>query len=41
MKRAKDIIQKNMAALHQLANALLEKEVLDGHQIDQIIKGES
>ena len=23
-----------------LANALLEKEVLDGHQIDRIIKGE-
>ncbi len=39
-EKARDIIQKNMATLHQLANALLEKEVLDGHQIDQIIKGE-
>jgi ATP-dependent Zn protease len=29
-----------MAILHKLANTLLEKEVLDGHQIDQIIKGE-
>ena len=29
-----------MATLHRLANTLLEKEVLDGHQIDQIIKGE-
>jgi cell division protease FtsH len=38
--RAKDIIQNNMATLHRLAETLLEKEVLDGHQIDQIIKGE-
>ena len=39
-EKAKDIIQKNMATLHQLANTLLEKEVLDGNQIDQIIKSE-
>ncbi len=39
-EKARDIIQKNMATLHQLANALLEKEVLDGNQIDSIIKGE-
>jgi cell division protease FtsH len=39
-EKAKDIIQKNMATLHQLASTLLEKEVLDGNQIDQIIKGE-
>jgi cell division protease FtsH len=39
-EKAKDIIQKNIATLHQLANTLLEKEVLDGNQIDQIIKGE-
>jgi cell division protease FtsH len=39
-EKAKDIIQKNMATLQQLANTLLEKEVLDGNQIDQIIKGE-
>jgi len=38
-EKAKDIIQKNMATLHQLASTLLEKEVLDGNQIDQIIKG--
>ena len=38
--KAKDIIVKNMETLHQLATTLLEKEVLDGHQIDQIIKGE-
>jgi len=39
-EKAKDILQKNMATLHQLANSLLEKEVLDGRQIDSIIKGE-
>ena len=38
--KAKEIIVKNMETLHQLASTLLEKEVLDGHQIDQIIKGE-
>ncbi len=38
--KAKDIIVENMETLHQLATTLLEKEVLDGHQIDQIIKGE-
>jgi cell division protease FtsH len=37
-ERAKEIIQTNMAILHKLANTLLEKEVLDGHQIDTIIK---
>ena len=39
-ERAKEIIQTNMAILHKLANALLEKEVLDGHQIDSHYKGE-
>lgn len=39
-ERAKEIIQKDMDTLHRLANTLLEKEVLDGRQIDQIIKGE-
>jgi cell division protease FtsH len=40
-EKAREIIQKNMAALHRLANALLEKEVLDGPQIDLIISGEA
>ncbi len=40
-EKAKDILQKNMATLHQLANTLLEKEVLDGRQIDSIIKAET
>jgi cell division protease FtsH len=39
-ERAKDILQKNVDVLHRLATTLLEKEVLDGHQIDQIIRGE-
>jgi cell division protease FtsH len=40
-ERAKEIVDREMAALHRLAMALLEKEVLDGVQIDQIIKGEA
>jgi cell division protease FtsH len=39
-EKAKSILQQNLATLHQLANALLEKEVLDASQIDSIIKGE-
>jgi len=39
-ERAKNIIRSNMGLLHGLANNLLEKEVLDGHQIDHILKGE-
>ena len=39
-ERAREIIQTNMAILHKLANTLLEKEVLDGNQIEAIIKGE-
>jgi len=40
-ERAKEIIQVNIAILHKLANTLLEKEVLDGNQIEAIIKGET
>jgi cell division protease FtsH len=40
-EKAKDILIQNMGILHKLANTLLEKEVLDGHQIDTIIKGEA
>jgi cell division protease FtsH len=39
-EKAKDILQKNLTVLHQLANSLLEKEVLDSRQIDSIIRGE-
>src|SRR5512139_1942528 len=40
-EKAKSIIQTNMAVLNKLANNLLEKEVLDGNQIEAIIKGEN
>ncbi|MEN6616782.1 MAG: ATP-dependent zinc metalloprotease FtsH, partial [Syntrophorhabdus sp.] len=36
--RAKDLISKHIQSLHALANALLEKEVLDGQEIDIIIR---
>ena len=38
-EKAKEIIHENIAILHKLANTLLEKEVLDGNQIEAIIKG--
>jgi len=40
-ERAKEIIQTHIAILHRLASTLLEKEVLDGNQIEAIIKGET
>ncbi|MGZ3604075.1 MAG: ATP-dependent zinc metalloprotease FtsH, partial [Thermodesulfobacteriota bacterium] len=40
-ERAKEIIQTHIAILHKLASTLLEKEVLDGNQIEAIIKGET
>jgi cell division protease FtsH len=40
-EKAKEIIQMNLDVLHRLASALLDKEVLDGNQIDRIIKGEA
>jgi cell division protease FtsH len=40
-EKAKEIVERETAALHRLAMALLEKEVLDGIQIDRIIKGET
>jgi len=40
-EKAKGIIQQNLAALHRLANTLLDKEVLDSNQIDRILKGEA
>jgi cell division protease FtsH len=39
-EKAKGILLQNQTILHQLANALLEKEALDGSQIDSIVKGE-
>lgn len=38
--RSKKILNENMDALKRLAEALLEREVLDGDEIDRIIRGE-
>src|SRR5881296_2796066 len=38
-ERAKRMLRENMAALKALAEALLEKEVLEAGEIDQIIQG--
>jgi len=36
-ERAKRLLTENMASLKRLAEALLEKEVLDGSDIDHIL----
>ncbi len=40
-ERAKTLIKNNMNALKALAEALLEREVLDAPEIDKIIQGAS
>jgi cell division protease FtsH len=37
-QRAKDLLKKNLALLHKIAESLLEKEVLDGSEIDAIVR---
>jgi len=37
-QRAKDILSKNLHLLHKIAQALLEKEVLDGPEIDALVQ---
>jgi cell division protease FtsH len=37
-KRAKDLLSRNKAALDRLAKELLRHEVLEGHQIDEVLK---
>jgi cell division protease FtsH len=37
-ERAKDLVQRRLETLHHLAVALLEREVLDGPEIDGIVK---
>jgi len=39
-KKAFQLIKTNLDKLHLLAKALLEKEILDGEEIDRILKGE-
>ncbi|HEX9917316.1 MAG TPA: ATP-dependent zinc metalloprotease FtsH [candidate division Zixibacteria bacterium] len=38
--KATNLLQGNQEKLHTLAKALVEKEILDGEQIDRILKGE-
>lgn len=40
MKRAEKILRENLTTLHRLANALLEREILDSEEIDKIMRGE-
>jgi cell division protease FtsH len=40
MKRAEKILNENLDTLHRLAAALLEREILDGLEINAIIRGE-
>jgi cell division protease FtsH len=34
------LLSENIAKLHALAGALLEREILDGHEIDMVLAGE-
>ncbi len=38
--RAKNILSENIDALHKMAKALLERETLDGEDVNMILKGE-
>jgi cell division protease FtsH len=38
-ERAEKLLKDNLDTLHRLANALLEREILDGDEIDQLIQG--
>ncbi|MHB8581004.1 MAG: ATP-dependent zinc metalloprotease FtsH [Ignavibacteriaceae bacterium] len=40
MQDAEKILTKNIALLHTLSKELLEREILDGDEIDKLIKGE-
>jgi cell division protease FtsH len=40
MKRAEKILRTNVSTLHRLAEALLEREILDSDEIDRVLKGE-
>ncbi|QQS35089.1 MAG: ATP-dependent zinc metalloprotease FtsH [Ignavibacteriales bacterium] len=40
MHRSEKILRDNMELLHKLSLELLEREILDGSEIDQLVKGE-
>ena len=39
-QRARQLIAENIAALHRIAEALLEYETIDGEEVDKLIRGE-
>ena len=39
-EKAERILRENIELLHRLAKVLLEREILDGEELDMIIKGE-
>jgi cell division protease FtsH len=39
-RRAREILSTNLRALHAMADALLEREVLDSREIDEIIEAQ-
>lgn len=41
MERAEQILKNDMDALHLLSKELLEREILDGEEIDKLLNGES
>ncbi|MGH2574936.1 MAG: ATP-dependent zinc metalloprotease FtsH [Ignavibacteria bacterium] len=41
MSRADKILKDNIDILHRLSEALLEREILDGEEVDKIIRGEN
>jgi cell division protease FtsH len=40
MKRSEKILREDLATLHRLSNALLDREILDSDEIDKLIRGE-
>jgi cell division protease FtsH len=40
LKRAEKILKDNMETLHRLANALLDREILDAEEVDKLIRGQ-
>ena len=38
MQISENLLKQNLDKLHRLANTLLEKEILDGYEIDEILK---
>ncbi|NDG85652.1 MAG: cell division protein FtsH, partial [Proteobacteria bacterium] len=39
-QRARQLLNENIAALHRIAEALLEYETIDGEEVDKLIRGE-